>query len=178
MGFSCCETARRRTKRPSLAPTSPVRHEHMALIWCDVRNRKLQYLAAPLAYLCKPCNLSNVGIEGTVTLCILFRSEREETSVTSSASPSRQERTERTHHPRQLHITLLTLETPFLTFPEPGSRERGRRQTRQHPYRIHSKWRPAHIHRTRCTTSKDPTMHLISPRKLAYWSQATLSQSS
>ena len=52
---------------------------------------------------------------------------------------------------------------PFLTFPEPGSRERGRRQTRQHPYRIHSKWRPAHIHRTICTTSKDPTMHLISP---------------
>ena len=66
--------------------------------------------------MCKLWNLSNVGIEGTVTLCILSRSEREETSVTSAASHSRQERMERNissppapHHPTYPGNTLSSL---------------------------------------------------------------------
>lgn len=184
MAFSCCETARRRIKRPSLPPASWVRPKHMALIWCDVVQTRRFWVPPQLAIsLYKPEKLRNVEGGLLVSLRILPSREKDSTAVALSTSPSRDKERKRTHRPGQLHITLLTLQALVLTIlrptsPEPGSRERGTRQARQHPCHIYSKSRPAHppLYKMHNIKRPDRVSHL--PRKLAYSSQPTLSRSS
>ncbi|KAH6861027.1 hypothetical protein BKA58DRAFT_44756 [Alternaria rosae] len=184
MVFSCCETARRRTKRQSLAPAFWVRPKHMAFIWCDVvQTRRFRVPPQLVISLYKPEKLRNVEWGLLVSLWILRSRKKDSTAVALSTSPSRGKERKRTHRPGQLHITLLTLQAlvPTIvhpTSPEQGSRERGTRQARQHPYHIYSKSRPAHPSSYKMHDIERPGRASHIPRKLAYSSQPTLSRSS